>query len=98
MATDTLVPLGEVTRRLRILGQSYVGMHTIPINRIVGSVDRAVAGNIYLWVHYKLRELRTIDRTADWPDAAAARAAEPVSRSHREAARRERRTPLPRRA
>ncbi len=60
MATDTLLPLGEVTRRLRILGQSHVGMRTIPINLIVGSVDRAVADDLYLWVHYKLRELRRV--------------------------------------
>jgi hypothetical protein len=50
--------------------------------------------DLYLWVHYKLRELRTIDKTADWPDAAAARDSEPVQRSHIETARRERRTPL----
>jgi len=53
-------------------------------------------GDLYLWVHYKLRELRTIDRSADWIDAASARASEPVSRAHKEMARRERRTPLPR--
>lgn len=55
------------------------------------------AGDLYLWVHYKLRELRTIDRKADWIDAAASRASETVSKEHREAARRERRRPLPRR-
>lgn len=53
-------------------------------------------GDLYLWVHYKLRELRTVDRSADWVDAAASRASEPVSREHIKAARRERRTPLPR--
>jgi len=42
MAADTLLPLGEVTRRPRILGKSNVGMRTIPINRIVGSVESAV--------------------------------------------------------
>src|SRR5688500_14088394 len=41
-ATDTLVPLGEVTGRLRVVGQSYVGMREIPIRQVVGSVDRAV--------------------------------------------------------
>jgi len=41
-ATDTLLPLAEVTDRLRVLGQSYVGIRTIAINDIVGSVDRAV--------------------------------------------------------
>ncbi len=53
------------------------------------------AGDLYLWVHYKLRELRTIDRAADWTAAAASRVREPVTRAHREAARRDRRTPLP---
>jgi len=52
-------------------------------------------GDLYLWVHYKLRELRAIDRSADWTEAAACRARERVSRAHRAAARRERRTPLP---
>jgi hypothetical protein len=56
------------------------------------------AGDLYLWVHYKLRELRTVDRSASWTDAAACRASEPVSRTHRKAARREHRTPLPRTA
>jgi len=46
-------------------------------------------------VHYKLRELRTIDKSADWIDAAACRAGEPVSKAHLELARRERRQPLP---
>src|SRR6187399_2508537 len=39
---DTLLPLNDVTSRLRIVGQSYAGMRTIPVDRIVGSVDRAV--------------------------------------------------------
>jgi hypothetical protein len=42
MFADTLLPLGEVTDRLRVVGQKYVGMRTIPIYHIVGSVDRAV--------------------------------------------------------
>jgi hypothetical protein len=56
-------------------------------------------GDLYQWVHYKLRELRelrTIDRSADWTAAAACRAIEPVSRAHKQLARRERRAPLPR--
>jgi hypothetical protein len=52
--------------------------------------------DLYLWVHYKLRELRTIDRAADWDDAARARASERLSREHKQMARRERRRPLPR--
>jgi hypothetical protein len=52
-------------------------------------------GDLYLWVHYKLREMRTIDRSAGWIDAARCRASEPVSRQHLELARRERRAILP---
>jgi hypothetical protein len=52
--------------------------------------------DLYLWVHQKLRELRTIDRSADWQAAADARDAERVSREHEQIARRERRKPLPR--
>lgn len=51
--------------------------------------------DLYLWVHYKLRELRTIEKDADWDDAARARDAEKVSREHMEMARQERRKPLP---
>ena len=60
--------------------------------------DFKTPGDLYLWVHYKLRELRTIDRNADWLEAAAARASEPVTREHKKIASRERRTPLPRTA
>jgi hypothetical protein len=43
MATDdALLPLDEVTQRLRILGQHYVGVTPIPVARIIGSLDRAV--------------------------------------------------------
>jgi len=37
-----LLPLGEVKRRLRIVSQSYLGLDAIPVERIVGSVDRTV--------------------------------------------------------
>jgi hypothetical protein len=37
-----LLPLDEVRRRLRIVGQSYGGVREIPLDRIVGSVDRSV--------------------------------------------------------
>jgi hypothetical protein len=43
MASDYLLSLREVTDRLSVVGQHYVGMRTIPIDRIVGSVDRSVA-------------------------------------------------------
>jgi hypothetical protein len=41
-SADALLPLDEVTRRLHITGQRHVGVQPIPIDRIVGSVDRTV--------------------------------------------------------
>lgn len=39
--TDSLLPLAEVTDRLRVTGHSYVGVCSIPLDKIIGSVDRA---------------------------------------------------------
>jgi hypothetical protein len=39
--TQELLPLPEVTRRLRQFEQHYVGIQPIPIRRIVGTVDRS---------------------------------------------------------
>ena len=39
---DALLPYEEVRGRLRILGQRYVGIQTIPVAKISGSVDRMV--------------------------------------------------------
>jgi hypothetical protein len=36
-----LIPFDEASRRLRVSGQSYLGVREIPIERIVGSVDRS---------------------------------------------------------
>jgi hypothetical protein len=36
-----LLPLGEVTERLRLTRRSYGGVRSIPIAKIIGSVDRA---------------------------------------------------------
>jgi hypothetical protein len=36
-----LLPLDEVRRRLRITGQAYVGLQAVPLERIVGSIDRS---------------------------------------------------------
>jgi hypothetical protein len=36
-----LLPLDEVRRRLQITGQSYAGLREVPLDRIVGSVDRS---------------------------------------------------------
>jgi hypothetical protein len=36
-----LLPLDEVQRRLRIVGQSYAGVRPIEVERIIGSLDRS---------------------------------------------------------
>ena len=36
-----LLPLDEVRRRLQIVGQAYAGLRPVPVERIVGSVDRS---------------------------------------------------------
>lgn len=38
---DDLLPLDEAQRRLSIVGQSYVGVHAIEVDRVVGSLDRS---------------------------------------------------------
>jgi hypothetical protein len=35
-----LLPFDETRRRLRVMGQTYVGLREIPVDRIVGSVNR----------------------------------------------------------
>ncbi|MDQ3871159.1 MAG: hypothetical protein M3301_06055 [Chloroflexota bacterium] len=42
MSGESLLPLREVTSHLRVLGEHYVGVREIPVERIVGSVDRSV--------------------------------------------------------
>jgi hypothetical protein len=37
----SLIPFDEASQRLRVSGQAYLGVREIPINRIVGSVDRS---------------------------------------------------------
>jgi hypothetical protein len=52
-------------------------------------------GDLFLWAHSKLRELRTTNRDATWADAAVAARREGVPRGEQRALQRERRTPLP---
>jgi hypothetical protein len=42
MPNESLLPLSEVTRHLRVMGEHYLGMREIPTDAIVGSVDRSV--------------------------------------------------------
>ena len=39
--SDSLLPLAEVTERLRVTRHGYVGVRSIPLDKIIGSVDRA---------------------------------------------------------
>ncbi|HTF41043.1 MAG TPA: hypothetical protein VK754_10665 [Propionibacteriaceae bacterium] len=42
MASDeSLLPFAEVTGRLQLTGQLYVGVKPIPVDRVIGSVDRS---------------------------------------------------------
>jgi ParB/Sulfiredoxin domain len=41
-AEQSLLPLAEVTGRLRFRGQHHVGLTPIPVDRIIGSLDRSV--------------------------------------------------------
>ena len=36
-----LIPFDEASRRLRLAGRSYLGVQEIPVDRIVGSVNRS---------------------------------------------------------
>ena len=38
---ESLLPLAEVTGRLQFRGQHYVGVRPIPVDRIIGSLDRS---------------------------------------------------------
>ena len=42
MANESLLPLRDVKRHLRVLGERFVGMREIPTDAIVGTVDRSV--------------------------------------------------------
>jgi hypothetical protein len=52
-------------------------------------------GDLFLWVHGKLRQLRTTNRDATWADAALSARREGVPRGEQRDLQRERRQPLP---
>jgi hypothetical protein len=54
---EALLPLAEVTRRLRFRGQHYVGVRPIPVDRIIGSLDRSL--DFDRMFHPRHRNLRT---------------------------------------
>ncbi len=57
--------------------------------------DFKTEGDLYLWAHRRLREMRAVNPGATWTDVTAALMREPVTRAHRKETLRERRTPLP---
>jgi hypothetical protein len=40
--TQELLPLKEVTSRLRMFNQHYVGIRTIPVEKVIGTTDRSI--------------------------------------------------------
>jgi hypothetical protein len=63
-----LLPLDEVRRRLRIVGQSYVGLREVPLERIVGSVDRSADFDRGFTARRSLSRSRLASLEAAFPD------------------------------
>lgn len=65
VSDESLLPLAEVTDRIRISWQHYVGGIPIPVGRIIGLVDRSVDFDRLfsprrLPLRRRLRELRNV--------------------------------------
>ncbi len=57
LAGETLLPLQDVRRHLRVIGEHYIGMREIPTEAVVGSVDRSVDFDRFFRTHRrKLRQ------------------------------------------
>ena len=65
-----LLPLDEVRRRLEVVGQSYVGLREIPLERIVGSVDRSGDFDRDFKARRSLSRSRLASLEAAFPDGA----------------------------
>ena len=63
-----LLPLDEVRRRLRAVGQSDGGVQSIPIDRIVGSVDRSGDFDRSFGAP-AIDDLRALAACTSWPTA-----------------------------
>jgi hypothetical protein len=63
-----LLPLDEVRRRLRITGQSYAGVREVPLERIVGSVDRSADFGPGFRARRSLSRARMAGLRAAFPD------------------------------
>ncbi len=73
--SDSLLPLEQVRSRLRVLGESYLGVREIPVDQIVGTVDRSVDFDQFF--RPRRRELRR--RLDAMADAFADRPMPPIS-------------------
>jgi len=63
-----LLPFAEAGRRLRVTGQSYLGVHEIPLNRIIGSVDRSRDVDRHFKTGRGLSSSRLQNRRAAFPN------------------------------
>lgn len=63
-----LLPLDEVQRRLRIVGQSYVGVRPVSLERIVGAVDRSADFGRDFKLRRSLSRSRLASLRAAFPD------------------------------
>jgi hypothetical protein len=63
-----LLPLDEVRRRLRITGQSYAGVREVPLDRIVGSLDRSADFGRDFRLRRSLSRSRMAGLRAAFPD------------------------------
>ena len=72
---NALLPLQEARRRLHVTGQSYGGVRTIPVDRIIGSVDRSVDFDR----HFRPRRRGLLTRLAGLAEAFSARDFPPIS-------------------
>ena len=89
-----LVPMPEATADWYATSWQPA-LEAINASGLARRFDFKTEGDLYLWTHAKLRELRAVNPKASWADAAAARVREPVTRAHRRDMLAQRRTPLP---
>ena len=63
-----LLPFDEASRRLRVAGRSYLGIREIPVERIVGSVDRSMDFDRDFRPRRRLSRSRLAGLRAAFPD------------------------------
>jgi hypothetical protein len=73
--TSALLPLQEARRRLHVTGQSYAGLQSIPLDRIIGTLDRSIDFDR----HFRPRRRGLMDRVAGLGAAFSSREFPPIS-------------------